>query len=105
MHWSELVGGDVVISPPFDWQLRFNASGIRPSPRIAVPVAPHIIEALRDRLPDFRSAYEPDGLAVEQFHAYGATRRTLRPFLAAGASLEALVRDVVVPDSDREAPH
>src|SRR3954468_8127316 len=28
MHWSQFVGGDVVISPPFDWQVRLNASGI-----------------------------------------------------------------------------
>ena len=26
MHWSEFIGGDVVISPPYAWQLRFNAS-------------------------------------------------------------------------------
>src|SRR5579864_3780011 len=26
MHWSELIGGDVVISPPYSWQVRFNAS-------------------------------------------------------------------------------
>ena len=24
MHWSELVGGDVVISPPYPWQVRIN---------------------------------------------------------------------------------
>ena len=28
MHWSELIGGDVVISPPHAWQKRFNKSGI-----------------------------------------------------------------------------
>ena len=26
MHWSELIGGDVVISPPHAWQKRFNKS-------------------------------------------------------------------------------
>ena len=28
MHWSELIGGDVVVSPPYKWQLRFNASDV-----------------------------------------------------------------------------
>jgi hypothetical protein len=28
MRWSELIGGDVVISPPRKWQLRFNASDV-----------------------------------------------------------------------------
>jgi transaldolase len=35
MHWSELIGGDVVISPPCKWQRRFNASDVaggRPYP-------------------------------------------------------------------------
>src|SRR3954453_13741865 len=33
MHWSQLVGGDVVISPPYDWQVRLNASGIETGAR------------------------------------------------------------------------
>src|SRR5260370_34654547 len=24
MQWSELMGGDIVISPPYSWQVRFN---------------------------------------------------------------------------------
>ena len=39
MHWSEFIGGDVVISPPYSWQLRFNASDIEVRPRIDEPVA------------------------------------------------------------------
>jgi len=104
MHWSELVGGDVVISPPFAWQLRLDASGVRPVPRMDVPVAPHVVDALYAALPEFRRAYDPDGLSVAEFDGYGATRRTLRQFLAATARLEELVRDVVVPDPDAAGP-
>ena len=32
LHWTELVGGDVVLTMPHAWQVRFNASGIAPSP-------------------------------------------------------------------------
>ena len=28
LHWSEFIGGDVVISPPFEWQKRFNESDV-----------------------------------------------------------------------------
>lgn len=101
MHWSELVGGDVVISPPFGWQEKLNASGIEPLPRIDVPVAEHVVAALYERLPEFRAAYDEDGLTVAEFDGYGATRRTLRQFLAANHELEALVRDVLLPDPDR----
>src|SRR3954453_19858567 len=38
MHWSQLVGGDVVISPPYEWQVRLNAIGIDPVSRIDEPV-------------------------------------------------------------------
>ena len=34
------------------------------------------------KLPDFRRAYEPDGLTVDEFDTFGATRRTLRGFIA-----------------------
>src|SRR3954468_14090969 len=102
MHWSQFVGGDVVISPPFAWQRRLNASGIDRVPRIEEPVAPHVVNALYRQVGEFRRAYEPDGLTVEEFDTFGATRRTMRQFLAAADDLDALVRDVLLPDPDKE---
>jgi transaldolase len=99
MHWSQLVGGDVVISPPFAWQVRLNASGIPAVPRIEEPVEPRILETL-GRFAEFRRAYEEGGLAVPEFDQYGATRRTLRQFVAACADLDALVRDFLIPSPD-----
>jgi transaldolase len=101
MHWSELVGGDVVISPPFGWQRRLNASGIDPVPRIDEPVEPRIVDTLYRAVPDFRRAYDPDGMTAADFEGFGATRRTLRQFLAAMGELDGYVRDVLVPDPDR----
>ena len=40
LHWTELVGGDVSMTMPYAWQVRFNASGIVPEPRMDVPVEP-----------------------------------------------------------------
>jgi transaldolase len=102
MHWSELVGGDVVISPPFSWQVRLNKSGIKPVPRMDEPVNPGIVAALYGRLADFRRAYDEDGLPAAEFLGFGATRHTLRQFLSATDDLECLVRDVLLPDPDRE---
>jgi transaldolase len=98
MQWSELVGGDLVVSPPFAWQQKFNASGIDPISRIEEPVDPRIIETLSAKIPDFNRAYEIDGMAVEEFEDFGSYRTTLRQFLAADADLDALVRDIIVPD-------
>ena len=98
MQWSELVGGDLVVSPPFDWQLRINENAIPAENRIDIPVDPKIIDVLYSRLPDFRRAYDVDGLSVEEFDSFGPTRRTLRQFLEATADLETLVRDVLLPE-------
>jgi transaldolase len=98
MHWSQLVGGDVVISPPFEWQVRLNASGIEPLPRIDEPVNDAVLRSLDEKLPEFRRAYEPDGMTISEFEGFGATRHTLRQFLGACADLESVVRDVLLPD-------
>ena len=63
LHWSELIGGDVVITLPAVWQRRFNASSVEVRPRMDEPVAPAIVDELRTRFPDFVRAFEPDGLS------------------------------------------
>jgi len=98
MHWSELVGGDVVISPPSSWQKRFVASDIRVVPRIDTPVDPAIVDDLHRRFSDFRLAYDDTAMTPDEFDHYPPTRRTLRQFLAAGAELNQLVRDVMLPE-------
>jgi transaldolase len=100
MHWSEFVGGDVVISPPYSWQVRFNASDIRVEPRIDKPVDERIVSELLRKFADFRRAFSEDGIAVSDFDHFGATRRTLRQFIAACAELDGLIRDVVLPNPD-----
>jgi transaldolase len=100
MHWSELIGGDVVISPPSAWQKRFIASDVEVLPRIDTPVAPAIVADLYRRFEDFRRAYDEGGIPVEAFDEFPATRRTLRQFLGAGSDLSALVRDVMLPNPD-----
>ncbi|MFZ2624169.1 MAG: transaldolase family protein [Propionibacterium sp.] len=96
LQWSELLGGDLVISPPFKWQQLINKSGYKVVRKIDEPVASDIMKTLRS-IPEFVRAYEPDGLTPDEFDTFGATRRTLRGFLQADADLDALVRDVVMP--------
>jgi transaldolase len=97
LQWSELVGGDLVVSPPFDWQKRINENRIPVDPEaIHRPVDPHVLATLRERVPEFTKAYDEDGLRAEDFERYGATVRTLHQFLDADAQLDALVRDVLL---------
>lgn len=100
MHWSEFVGGDVVISPPYAWQVRFNASDVEVRSRIDEPVDPKIVEELSRKFADFRSAYMEGGLAVDGFDSFAPTLRTLRQFIGACHELDGLVREVMLPNPD-----
>ncbi len=102
MHWSEFIGGDVVISPPCVWQKRYNESDIEIVNRISTPVEPRIVETLLDKFPDFARAYNENGLTPAEFDTFGSTRRTLRQFIAAVAEMNAIVRDVILPNPDTE---
>ena len=96
LQWTELVGGDIVLSPPFAWQEKFQASGHDPQPRIDTPVDEDVMASLRS-IPDFVRASSPDGMSPEEFDTFGATRTTLRQFLEADEALDGLVRDVILP--------
>jgi transaldolase len=99
-HWSELIGGDVIVSLPPGWQRRFNASSVEVRSRIDDPVDPGTIAGLAAQFPDFGRAYEPDGLAIAEFDRFGPSVRTLRSFTASYHDLLHAVRDAILPDPD-----
>jgi transaldolase len=96
LHLTEFVGGKVVVSPPFAWQVMINDNALQLPARIDVPVEPAILGTLL-AIPEFRRAYDPQGMVPAEFDTFGATRKTLRQFLDADAQLDALVRDVLIP--------
>ena len=100
MHWSEFIGGDMVISPPCPWQIRFNASDIEVRSRIDEPVRAEIVEELSRKFADFRRANTEGGLTVEEFDSFAPTRRTLRQFITACHDLDAVVRDILIPNPE-----
>jgi transaldolase len=95
LHWSELIGGDVIITLPAAWQRRFNASSVEVRRRMKDPVDPDHLAELRT-LPDFVRAYEPDGLAITEFDSFGPTVKTLRTFIASYHELLHLVGEVLL---------
>jgi transaldolase len=101
LHWSQLIGGDIILTIPYKWQRLFNASDIDVKPRFDEPVPEQALDELTARVPDFVRAYEPDGMTIEEFDDYGATRRTLRGFIASYQDLVATMRDFMLRDPDR----
>ncbi len=100
MHWSEIMGGDVAVSLTHQWQKRFNGSDIEVKPRMEIPVNTKIIEELILKFEDFRRAYDENGLSLEEFDTYGATRRTLRFFITGYHNLVKDIRDFMIADPD-----
>lgn len=90
-----------MLTIPGAWQRLFNASDIEVVPRIDSSVRAEILDSLTAHFPDFRRAYEPDGLSIAEFDSYGATVRTLRGFIASYHDLVATIRDVMLPNTDR----
>ncbi len=99
-HWSEFIGGDIVLTIPYEWQLKINDSKIEVKERMNDPVDPKIVAEMLKKIPDFRMAYEENGMTVEQFDTYGATVRTLRGFIASYHELQGLMRDYMLPNPD-----
>lgn len=100
LHWSELIGGDIVMTIPYKWQKLINASDIPVEERMETPVPEKIVSELIRKLPDFCRAFEPDGMSIGEFDSFGATARTLRQFINSYQDLVAAVREFVTPNPD-----
>jgi transaldolase len=95
-HWSEFIGGDVIISPPWHWQQRFNASDVTVENHMATPVNPKIIAELENKFVDFRRAYDEKGMTVDEFDKFGATIKTLNQFCNATTDLISKIRGMML---------
>jgi transaldolase len=102
LHWSELIGGNIVMTIPSAWQKIFNASDIQVRDRMYEPVRANILEELQRLFPDFCRAYEPEGMTIADFDAFPPTARTLRQFIASYQDLAATVRDFMLPNPDTD---
>ena len=100
MHWSELIGGDVVLTIPYEWQRLINDSDIEVKPRFGDPVPQWAVDELLAHFPDFRRAYAEEGMQPAEFDSFGPTARTLRSFIASYHELQATLRDFMLPNPD-----
>jgi transaldolase len=91
-HWSEFIGGNVIVSLPYDWWKKFNSGDVEVRNRIYDPVDPMIVRGLYDVFPDFRAAFDEGGLKRAEFDHFGATVHTLNMLLGGYQSLLEFVR-------------
>lgn len=85
-HLTELAGADLIMSIHPSSQEFFVAKDHPREERIDIPVSEDVIDRL-STLSEFVRAYEPDGMAPNEFIGYGATQRTLGQFCESGWKL------------------
>ena len=100
LHWSELIGGDLILSIPGDWQKLYNTSDIEVKARIADPIPAPVFDSLYKHFADFRRAYDEDGMTPAEFDTFGPNVRTLRQFIESYRELTGLVREFMLPNPD-----
>jgi transaldolase len=85
-HMSELAGGELILSIHPKYQDLILRAGVPHEKRIEREVDSKVIEQLRV-IPEFVRAYEPEGMAPEEFITFGVTQKTLTQFYHSGWSL------------------
>ena len=72
--------------PAYRFFLKILQSGAPQEQRIDAEVDPKAIEQLRE-IPEFMRAFDPDGMAPEEFITFGVTQKTLTQFYHSGWAL------------------
>lgn len=70
-HFTNFVGGDMHITINWSTAVELNEKETEVVPMIDREIPQPIIDELLKNLPNFRRAYEEDGMAVEEFADYG----------------------------------
>ncbi len=93
LHWTEFIGGDMIMTIPYKYQKMFNESDVEVVSRIDDEVDPAYIAELR-KIPDFVKGY--DGMDVTEFDTYGPVNKTLEQFAAGYDDLVKILRKFMI---------
>jgi len=93
LHWTEFIGGDMAMTIPYKYQVRFNESDFEVKQAIDNPVDPYYIEQLMT-LPDFVKAYEK--MDVSEFDDFGPVNITLDAFMNGYDELVRIIRKCMI---------
>ena len=96
LHWKEIVGGDIIISMPYEWWNKFNASGVDVRHRIDESVDGETISLLKENFEDFNKAYDEKGMSENEFESFGASVHTMQTFLEGYDEFVALIRSRMI---------
>lgn len=94
-HFTEFIGGDIVLTITSKYQNIFNELDIEVKNYMDKDLTPEVLEELL-KLEEFKKAYYEDGLNPKEFEHYGAFVRTMNQFLNGYDDLVKLIRPYIV---------
>lgn len=97
-HVSELMGGDILHTIPYKWQIYYNNSSMEIKDTMSEGLPSGVLETLMKHK-EFVKAYDEDGLIMEEFDHYGATLRTLKQFSEGYDELVRIIRKFIIPEA------
>jgi transaldolase len=80
-HFTEMVGGDIHITINWSTAAEIMAGDTPIVSRIGAEAPQSAIDELCAKLPDFRRAYEEDGLSAEEYAEFGPVQLFRNAFL------------------------
>lgn len=92
IQWSEIIGPDVLQSIPYDWWKGYHTADIEPRLSLDEPMNESIMNDL-NKFPDFKQAYDENGMQPEEFVRYGASIHTINQFIEGYEGLLKTIRD------------
>lgn len=94
-HWSQLIGGDLSMTIPFNWHEKINGCDIEVKNRIDEPVKEKYMNELR-KISEFIKSFDEFGMKPEEFDQYGGFRTTIASFIADYEELVKLIRGYMI---------
>lgn len=96
LHWSEFIGGDVIMTIPTKWQKRFETCDVEIKDYMSIPVADDKLQQLM-KLPPFVKAYTEGSLTLDDFNAFPPVTLTVHYFTEEYDKAVKKVRNIMLP--------
>ena len=99
-HWSEFIGGDIIMTIPAKWQKRFANCDVEIRDYMSEAVAADKLKQLI-KLTPFVQAYTQGSLTEDDFNSFGPVILTIRYFTEEYEKAVHKVRDILLPNPIR----
>lgn len=94
-HWSQLIGGDLAMTIPFNWHKKINDCSVEVKSRIDEPVKEEYMQELR-KISEFAKSFDEKGMEMSEFEKYGGFRATISGFIGGYDDLLKLIRGYMI---------